>query len=83
VFGNQATTYTNRERQRLGSSRPSAWLVASSVVDVLIAATLATWGIGMTALPIWAVGGTLLAAAVFAFLVDVVKVPVFQRLKIA
>jgi H+-transporting ATPase len=23
VFGNQATTYTNRERQRLGSSRPS------------------------------------------------------------
>lgn len=23
VFGNQATTYTNRERQRLGSARPS------------------------------------------------------------
>src|ERR1039457_5505591 len=25
VFGNQATTYTNRERQRMWSSRPSLW----------------------------------------------------------
>ena len=29
VFGNQATTYTNRERQRLGSCRPSRLLVGS------------------------------------------------------
>ena len=27
VFGNQATTYTNRERRHLWSSRPSFWLV--------------------------------------------------------
>src|SRR5208283_623922 len=65
VFGNQATTYTNRERQRLGSSRPSGWLVGSSAADLLIAATLATWGIAMARLPILAVGGTLVAAAVF------------------
>ena len=48
VFGNQATTYTNRERQRLGSARPSRWLVGSSVLDVLIASTLATCGIAMS-----------------------------------
>ena len=30
VFGNQATTYTNRERQRMGTCRPSMWLVGSS-----------------------------------------------------
>jgi hypothetical protein len=30
VFDNQATTYTNRERQRMGSCRPSLWLVGSS-----------------------------------------------------
>jgi H+-transporting ATPase len=83
VFGNQATTYTNRERQRMGSSRPSLWLVGSSVVDVLIAATLATFGIAMTPLPLFVVGGTLVAAAVFAFLVDLAKVPVFKRLGIA
>jgi H+-transporting ATPase len=83
VFGNQATTYTNRERQRLGSSRPSVWLVGSSVVDLVIASTLATCGIAMTPLPILVVGGTLVAAAVFAFIVDFAKVPLFNRLKIA
>jgi H+-transporting ATPase len=83
VFGNQATTYTNRERRRLGSSRPSSWLVGSSVVDLLIASTLAICGIAMTPLPILGVGEILVAAAVFAFLVDFAKVPLFNRLKIA
>jgi H+-transporting ATPase len=82
VFGNQATTYTNRERQRMGSSPPSRWLVGSSVVDVLIASTLAACGIAMTALPVLVVGGTLVAAAVFAFILDFAKVPVFHRLGI-
>jgi hypothetical protein len=36
----------------------------------------------MTPLPVLAVGGTLVAAAVFAFIVDFAKVPVFNRLKI-
>jgi H+-transporting ATPase len=83
VFGNQATTYTNRERQRMGSSRPSPWLIGSSVVDLLIASTLATCGIAMTPLPIFVVGGTLVAAAVFAYLLDFAKVPVFRRLRIS
>ena len=83
IFGNQATTYTNRERQRLGSSRPSLWLVGSSVVDLTIASTLATCGIAMTPLPVSVVGEILLAAVVFAFVVDFAKVPLFNRLKIA
>jgi H+-transporting ATPase len=83
VFGNQATTYTNRERQRLGSCRPSLLLVGSSAADLLIASTLATCGIAMSPLPIPVVGGTLVAAAVFAFIVDFAKVPLFKRLKIA
>jgi len=83
VFANQATTYTNRERRRIWSSRPSRWLIASSVVDLLIASTLATWGIAMNPLPVLTVAETLLAAVVFAFLVDFAKVPVFNRLKIA
>jgi H+-transporting ATPase len=83
VFGNQATTYTNRERQRLGSCRPSLLLVGSSAADLLIASTLATCGIAMSPLPILVVGGTLVAAAVFAFLVDFAKVPLFKRLSIA
>ena len=83
VFGNQATTYTNRERQGLGSARPSLWLVGSSVVDVSIASTLATCGIAMTRLPLFVVGGIFVAAAAFALILDLVKVPVFKRLKIS
>jgi len=83
VFGNQATTYTNRERQRLGSSCPSLWLIGSSVVDLLIASTLAICGIAMVPLSIFVVGGILVAAVVFAFILDFAKVPVFNRLRIA
>jgi H+-transporting ATPase len=83
VFGNQATTYTNRERRRLWSSRPSFWLVVSSVADILIASILAIGGIAMTPLPALVVAGTLAAAAAFAFVLDVAKVPVFARLRIA
>jgi H+-transporting ATPase len=82
VFGNQATTYTNRERQRLGSARPSRWLIGSSVIDVSIASTLAICGIAMSPVPALAVGVTLVTAAAFAFVTDLVKVPVFHRLGI-
>src|SRR6202034_2062592 len=84
VFGNQATTYANRERRRLWSSRPSFWLVVSSVADILIASTLAIWcGTLMAPVPIFVVSGTLAAAAAFAFVVDAAKVPVYGRLGIA
>jgi H+-transporting ATPase len=82
VFGNQATTYTNRERRHLWSSRPSFWLVVSSIADLLIASTLAIGGIAMTPLPPLVVAGTLAAAAVFAVILDLVKVPAFRRLGI-
>jgi H+-transporting ATPase len=83
VFGNQATTFTNRERWHLWSSRPSVWLIVSSVADLLIASTLAIGGIAMTALPAFIVAATLAAAAVFAVIIDLVKVPAFRRLGIA
>jgi len=83
VFGNQATTYTNRTRQRLWSTRPSMWLVLSSVIDLSIATTLSICGMAMMSLPLLVVGGTLAAAVVFAFAVDVVKVPMWRHLELA
>jgi H+-transporting ATPase len=82
VFGNQATMYTNRERRHLWSSRPSIWVIVSSSADLLIASTLAIGGIAMTPLPAWTVAGTLAAAAVFAVILDLLKVPAFLRLGI-
>ena len=82
VFGNEASLYAIRARQRLWST-PSRWLVLSSVADLLIASTLAACGIVMTALPVILVAATLAAAVAFAFIADVAKFPVLSRLKIA
>jgi H+-transporting ATPase len=57
--------------------------MGSSAVDLLIASTLATCGIAMAPLPIFVVGGTLVAAVIFAVILDFAKVPVFNRLRIA
>jgi H+-transporting ATPase len=83
VYGNQATTYTNRTRQHLWSTRPSLWLVLSSVADLSIASIMANRGIAMAPLPLLVMGATLAGAVVFAFLVDFAKVPVFRRLRVA
>ena len=83
VYGNQATTYTNRARRHLWSTRPSFWLAVSSVTDLTIATTMAALGIAMMRLPLPVMGETLLGAVAFAFIVDFVKVPVFHRLGIA
>jgi H+-transporting ATPase len=83
VFGNQATTYTNRERRRLWSSRPSVWVIVSSVTDLLIASTLAIGGIAMAPLSALVVVSALAAAISFAVMLDCVKVPIFRRLGIA
>jgi len=81
VFGNEASLYALRSRQSLWST-PSGWLVLSSVADVVIASTLATRGIVMTASPVILVAGTLIAAVAFAFVADIAKFPILSRLKI-
>ena len=81
VFGNQATTYNNRERRHLWSSRPSFWLIVSSIADLSIASVLAVGGIAMTPLAPLVVVGTLAAAIAFAVILDFVKTPIFGRLK--
>jgi H+-transporting ATPase len=83
VFGNQATTYTNRERRRLWSSRPGVWVVVSSVTDLMIASTLAIRGIAMAPLSALVVVSTLAAAISFAVMLDCAKIPIFRRLGIA
>lgn len=83
VFGSEATLYAIRERRRLWSSRPGLWVVVSTVCDILIISTLVLRGIAMTPLPMFVVGGTLGAAAVFALILDLAKVPVFNRLQLS
>lgn len=83
VFGSEATLYAVRERRHMWSSRPSLWVIVSSFSDVLIVVALAMLGIGMTALPLPAIAMTLVGAVVFAFGLDLIKMPVFRHLKIS
>jgi H+-transporting ATPase len=83
VAGNQATNYNNRERRHLWSSRPSTWLIASSVVDLLIASILAVTGLAMSPLPVWSVAAVVATAAAFAVILDFAKGPAFRYLQIA
>ena len=83
VFGSQATTYVIRGRQHLWGLRPSVWLVLSSIADVLIISILATFGIAMAPLPIALIATEFGAAFVFGAILDIVKIPVFARLRIS
>jgi H+-transporting ATPase len=83
VFGSQATTYVIRGRQHLWGLRPSVWLVLSSIADVLIISTLAVLGIAMAPLPIAVIACEFAAAIAFGLVLDVVKIPVFTRLRIS
>ena len=83
VFSGQAILYVVRERHHFWSSRPSKWLMFSSVLDVLLISTLATRGLWMTALPLSNIACLAIATALFTFLLDAVKVPVIRRLKMA
>jgi H+-transporting ATPase len=85
VFANQASTYAIRAHRRIWAApHPSRLLALSSVADLAIAATLATFGWRlMMPLPLWVTGSVLAGAIAFAFVLDLVKVPVFRRLKIA
>ena len=47
VFNGQGTVYLVRERRHFWSSRPSRWLLTSSLLDLLIVSVMATQGILM------------------------------------
>jgi H+-transporting ATPase len=79
VFSGQAVFYVVRERRRMWSSRPSAWMIVSSVADVSIIAMLAARGILMTPLPAGLILSLAGAAAVFSFVLDTIKAVVFRR----
>ena len=82
VFSGQAILYVVRERRHLWSSRPSTWLMVGSAADLLIISTLATRGILMKPLPVIVVAVLLAVTLVFSLLLDLIKAPVFRRLRI-
>jgi H+-transporting ATPase len=78
VFGGQGTVYLVRERGPLWASRPSRWLLLSSIMDVLIVSVLAVGGILMAPLPWWVVLLTLCIVAIYLLGVDFLKVALIR-----
>ena len=56
---------------------------AAQAADILIAATLAVSGVAMAPLPVLTVVEALAAALALALVLDLLKVPIFARLRIA
>jgi len=82
VFGNQAALYVLREQRHLWKSRPGNWVVASSTADVSLAILLAVSGTLMQPLPWPVIGAILMAAALFALILDQIKMPVLWAFKL-
>jgi H+-transporting ATPase len=83
VFGGEGTLYALRERRHLWNSLPGRWVIVASAGDFLIISTLAVRGLGMQSLSVAVVMSVFGSAILFAFLMDLVKVPVFRKLQIA
>ncbi len=82
IFGAQGLIYVLRERRHLWSSRPSKWVLMASMADIAVASALALSGTLMEPLPWRIVAAVLAAAAGFALVLDLVKLPVRSALKL-
>jgi H+-transporting ATPase len=82
VFTSQAVFYVARERHHLWNSRPSLWMMMSSLVELTLMITLAVSGILMTSLSFTIITCIGIAAIVLAFVLDTLKVLLFRRLAI-
>jgi H+-transporting ATPase len=64
------------------SSMPGIWVLVSTLLDIAFISTLAARSMAMHSLKFGLVAATLLAAIVYDFLPDLVKVPTFRRFHI-
>ncbi len=82
VFTNQACIYVLRSDGHLWSFAPGRWMALASAGDIVLVSSMAVSGWWMAALPALLVAGLLVAAAIFALLLDQSKHLVFPRFAI-
>jgi H+-transporting ATPase len=79
VFTAQGMIYLVRERHHFWTSQPGKWMMLASVLDVLVIILLASFGILMQAIPLWLTLSTLALSIAALFVLDFLKVWVFQK----
>ncbi len=80
-FNSQALFYVVRERRRLWSSRPSAWIIVSIIANIVIFTAMATRGLLMSAISPTVVAMVFAASIVFTFALDALKAGISSRLR--
>ena len=78
VATGQGNVYLVRERGPLWRSRPSVWLMLSSIIDLLVVATMAKTGVLMTPISLTWIVMMLVGVAAYLLLLDRLKVLVFR-----
>lgn len=79
VFTAQGMIYLVRERHHFWASQPGKWMMLASALDVLVIILLASFGILMQAIPLWLTLATLVLIIAALFVLDFLKVWVFQK----
>jgi H+-transporting ATPase len=82
VTTGQGNVYLVRERGYFWRSRPSRWLVGSSIADLAVVALLATTGTLMAPVGPMLLGGLLVSVAAYLFVLDQLKVLIFRAFNI-
>lgn len=82
VFTGQGNVYLVRERRHFWSSLPSRWLLWATILDILAVCTLSTQGILMAPIPLTLVGGLMLLVLGYLFIIDFIKIRIFQRVSL-
>ncbi len=78
VLTGQATIYLVRERDHFWHSRPSSWMISSSLLDISLVVLLASFGILMAPLKISTIAGLVAAIGIYFILLDFLKVKVIK-----
>jgi H+-transporting ATPase len=81
-FAGQGNVYVLRERNRLWHSWPAPIMFLTSCCDLVLIASLATFGLFMTPLPFWIIGMLAGTTVIFTLAMDTIKLSVFARVRI-
>jgi H+-transporting ATPase len=82
VATGQGNVYLVRERGHFWQSRPGAWLLGSSIIDLTVVVLLATKGILMALVSPPLIAALLATVVVYLLVIDQLKVPIFRRFEV-
>lgn len=80
VATGQGNVYLVRERGHLWESRPSRWLIVSSMLDVSCVTVMAVWGVLMAPVDLKIIIPLLVVVALYLLILDQFKVRIMRRL---